>query len=92
MEHPEIIGSSSQSMDPNGRESKRKRSAIEEPRIRTMEIVKGMENDEELVVIDKNYFSTDSKHWRQKSKDSNRMLQPSYKKQYRLHKRADVRL
>ena len=64
MEHPEIIGSSSQNrssnhkdMDPNGRESKRKRSDTEETRIRTMEIVKGMESDEELVVLETKIIS-----------------------------------
>ena len=44
-------------MDPNERESKRKRSESEEPWVRTMEIVKGMENDEELVVIETKIIS-----------------------------------
>ena len=58
MEHPEIIESSShKDMDPNKRESKRKRSDSEEHRTRTMEIVKGMENDEELVVIETKIIS-----------------------------------
>ena len=64
MHQPEIIESNIQSkssnhkeMDPNGRESKRKRPDIEEPKIRTMEIVKGMENDEELVVIETKIIS-----------------------------------
>ena len=64
MDQPEIIESNNQSqssshkeMDPNKRESKRKRSDIEEPRVRTMEIVKGMENDEEQVVIETKIIS-----------------------------------
>ena len=64
MHQPQIIESNIQSkssnhkeMDPNGRESKRKRPEIEEPKIRTMEIVKGMENDEELVVIETKIIS-----------------------------------
>ena len=50
-------GSNHQEMDPKKRESKRKRTDIEDPRVRTMEIVKGMENDEELVVIETKIIS-----------------------------------